>query len=133
MDAFEVLGDPVRRRILELLVDGERPAGEVGAVVEMEFRISQPAVSLHLGVLRGHSFVTVRADGPRRLYAVNSGPLLEIGAWLDRYRRPGSTGRDGPPSGIPDDRSARATADANAPNSSKKKRKKRARRKERKR
>jgi len=57
--AFDVLGDPVRRRILELLADGELPAGEVGAVVQSEFGISQPAVSLQLRVLRESGLVKV--------------------------------------------------------------------------
>jgi DNA-binding transcriptional ArsR family regulator len=85
--AFDVLGDPVRRRILELLADGEQPAGAVGAVVQAEFGISQPAVSQHLRVLREHGFATVRADGPRRLYAVDPAPLRDVDAWLERYRR----------------------------------------------
>ena len=87
MHAFDVLGDPVRRRILELLADGERSAGEVTAVVREEFRISQPAVSLHLRVLRENGFATVRADGARRLYSVAPEPLRQIDRWLERYRR----------------------------------------------
>lgn len=87
MHAFDVLGDPVRRRILELLADGERPAGEVGAVVQAEFGISQPAVSQHLRVLREYGFATVRAQGARRLYAVDPTPLVEVDRWLARYRR----------------------------------------------
>jgi DNA-binding transcriptional ArsR family regulator len=87
MHAFDVLGDPVRRRILDLLVDGERPAGDVGAVVQAEFGISQPAVSLHLRVLRDSGFATVRPVGARRLYAVDARPIKEIDAWLERYRR----------------------------------------------
>ena len=87
MNAFDVLGDPVRRRILELLADGERSAGEVGATVREEFGISQPGVSRHLRVLRESGFATVRADGTRRLYAVDAGPLREVDAWLERYRR----------------------------------------------
>ena len=86
MHAFDVLGDPVRRRILELLADGERSAGEVTAVVREEFRISQPAVSLHLRVLRENGFATVRADGARRLYSVAPEPLRQIDRWLERYR-----------------------------------------------
>ena len=66
MEAFEVLGDPVRRRILELLADGERSAGDVTGVVSEEFAISQPAVSQHLRVLRESGFATVRAAGTRR-------------------------------------------------------------------
>jgi len=87
MHAFDVLGDPVRRRILELLADGERSAGEVTAVVRAEFPISQPAVSLHLRVLRENGFTTVRADGARRLYSVDPAPLQRIDMWLERYRR----------------------------------------------
>jgi DNA-binding transcriptional ArsR family regulator len=85
--AFDVLGDPVRRRILELLADGERTSGEVRAVVQAEFGISQPAVSQHLRVLRENGFATVRAEGPRRLYAVDAAPLREVDEWLDRFRR----------------------------------------------
>src|SRR5919112_2412479 len=85
--AFDVLGDPVRRRILELLADGERPAGAVAAVVQAEFGISQPGVSQHLRVLRENGFATVRAEGARRLYAVDPAPLEEIDAWLQRWRR----------------------------------------------
>jgi DNA-binding transcriptional ArsR family regulator len=85
--AFDVLGDPVRRRILELLADGELAAGEIGAVIQAEFGISQPAVSQHLRVLRDNGFTTVRAAGTRRLYAVDATPLREVDAWLERYRR----------------------------------------------
>lgn len=87
MHAFDVLGDPVRRRILELLAGGEQSAGEVGAVVQAEFGISQPAVSQHLRVLRENGFATVRVDGARRLYAVDPAPLAEIDRWLTRYRK----------------------------------------------
>lgn len=87
MNAFDVLGDPVRRRILELLADGERAAGEVGAIVQEEFGISQPAVSLHLRVLRESGFATVRSEGTRRLYAVDPEPMREVDIWLERYRR----------------------------------------------
>ncbi|MPZ82731.1 MAG: metalloregulator ArsR/SmtB family transcription factor [Actinophytocola sp.] len=87
MQAFDVLGDPVRRRILELLADGEQAAGAVSGVVRAEFGISQPAVSQHLRVLRESGFATVRADGTRRLYAVDSAPLREVALWLERFRR----------------------------------------------
>jgi DNA-binding transcriptional ArsR family regulator len=85
--AFDVLGDPVRRRILELLADGERSSGQVTAVVQQEFGISQPAVSQHLRVLRECGFTTVRAAGTKRFYAVDTGPLREVDNWLERYRR----------------------------------------------
>ncbi|GIH94794.1 ArsR/SmtB family transcription factor [Planobispora siamensis] len=87
MHAFDVLGDPVRRRILELLADGERAAGEIGAVVQEEFGISQPGVSQHLRVLRDSGFATVRAEGTRRLYSVDPGPLQEVDVWLENFRR----------------------------------------------
>lgn len=82
-----MLGDPVRRRILELLGDGERPAGAVTDAVQGEFGISQPAVSQHLRVLRESGFVTVRPDGARRLYALQGERLRDVDAWLDRFRR----------------------------------------------
>ena len=87
MHAFDVLGDPVRRRILELLAGGERAAGEVSAVVQEEFGITQPAVSQHLKVLRENGFARVRAEGTRRLYAVDPAPLREADRWLDHFRR----------------------------------------------
>lgn len=87
MHAFDILGDPVRRRIIELLADGELSAGEVGAVVQREFGISQPGVSQHLRVLRENGFATVRPQGTRRLYAVDPAPLQELDRWLERYRR----------------------------------------------
>lgn len=87
MHAFDVLGDPVRRRILELLADGERAAGEVSSVVQDEFGITQPAVSQHLKVLREHGFARVRAEGTRRLYAVAPEPLREADQWLSLFRR----------------------------------------------
>jgi DNA-binding transcriptional ArsR family regulator len=83
--AFDILGDPVRRRILELLADGERAAGDVGGTVQEEFGISQPAVSQHLRVLREHGLTRVRAEGTRRLYAVEEAPLRDAGQWLERF------------------------------------------------
>jgi DNA-binding transcriptional ArsR family regulator len=85
--AFDVLGDPVRRRILELLATGEQSSGALTAVVRDEFGISQPAVSQHLKVLREHGFAGVRAAGTRRLYSVRLEPLREVDAWLDGFRR----------------------------------------------
>jgi len=85
--AFDVLGDPVRRRILELLATGERASGAVSAVIQAEFGISQPAVSAQLRVLRDNGFTTVRAEGTRRLYAVDTAPLQEVDEWLNLFRR----------------------------------------------
>jgi DNA-binding transcriptional ArsR family regulator len=84
--AFDVLGDPVRRRILELLADGEHASGEVVAVIAEEFGITQPAVSTHLRVLRESGFAQVRPEGTRRIYSLEAGPLAEVDAWLSRFR-----------------------------------------------
>jgi DNA-binding transcriptional ArsR family regulator len=85
--AFDVLGDPVRRRILELLADGEQTSGAITGVIRAEFGVSQPAVSQHLRVLRDSGFAAVRAEGSRRFYTVEPAPLREVDAWLDRFRR----------------------------------------------
>jgi DNA-binding transcriptional ArsR family regulator len=85
--AFEVLGDPVRRRILELIADGERSSGTVTAAIQQEFGITQPAVSQHLRVLREAGFATVRPDGTKRMYAVRPDALQDVDEWLDRFRR----------------------------------------------
>jgi len=84
--AFDVLGDPVRRRILELLAQGERASGDVVEVISEEFGIGQPAVSMQLRVLRESGFATVRADGRRRLYGIDSTPLAQVDAWLSPFR-----------------------------------------------
>ena len=87
MHAFDVLGDPVRRRILELLLlDEEQSSGEIVAIIRAEFGITQPAVSQHLRVLRENGFARVRAEGARRLYAVEAGPLNEVDRWLQPFR-----------------------------------------------
>jgi DNA-binding transcriptional ArsR family regulator len=85
--AFDVLGDPVRRRIMELLAGSELSSGSVTEVIHAEFGISQPAVSQHLRVLREAGFATVRAEGTRRLYAVgDAAPLRDIDDWLEQFR-----------------------------------------------
>ena len=81
-----MLGDPVRRRILELLADGEQAAGAITEVIRTEFGISQPAVSRHLRVLRESGFATVRPEGTRRLYAAQPEAWGEVDAWLERVR-----------------------------------------------
>jgi len=81
--AFDVLAEPTRRRILDLLREDERPVGElVGALA-----LSQPGVSKHLKVLRDAGLVEVRHDAQRRYYRVRAEPLAEIDAWLAPYRR----------------------------------------------
>lgn len=86
MHAFDVLGDPVRRRILELLAEGDRSAGDVSTTIASEFGISQPAVSQHLRVLRESGFATWHSAGTRRIYALDPAGLHEVDAYLDRLR-----------------------------------------------
>jgi DNA-binding transcriptional ArsR family regulator len=81
--AFDVLAEPNRRRILDLVREAERPVGDL--VDELD--LSQPAVSKHLKVLREAGLVEVRSDAQRRLYRVNPGPLRDLDAWLEPYRR----------------------------------------------
>jgi DNA-binding transcriptional ArsR family regulator len=86
VEAFDVLGDPVRRRILELLATGDRSSGEVTEVISEEFGISQPAVSMQLRVLRESGFAEARADGPRRIYAITAAPMADVDEWLAQFR-----------------------------------------------
>jgi DNA-binding transcriptional ArsR family regulator len=83
--AFDALGDPMRRRIMELLGEGERPAGEVAATMGARFGISQPAVSQHLKVLREAGLVTTRAEGTKRIYRVDDDGLAAVRLWLERF------------------------------------------------
>jgi DNA-binding transcriptional ArsR family regulator len=83
MNALEVLAEPTRRRIIELLAEGERSAGEIAS----EFATSRPAISRHLRVLREHGLVRTREDAQRRLYSLDPAPLEELDEWLQRYRR----------------------------------------------
>jgi DNA-binding transcriptional ArsR family regulator len=82
MSALEALADPTRRRLVELLAEGERSAGELAS----HFPTSRPAISRHLRVLREHGLVRSRGDGRRRLYALEPAPLAELDEWLARYR-----------------------------------------------
>lgn len=84
-EVFDALGDPVRRRILELLNEGERPAGAIAEVLRAQFGISQPAASQHLRVLREAGLVTVRAEGTRRVYGVDAAGLAVVQDWLARF------------------------------------------------
>jgi DNA-binding transcriptional ArsR family regulator len=85
---FEALGDLTRRQILELLAAGEQPVGRVVAALQEHAPISQPAVSQHLKVLRDAGLVTVRADGRRRLYALDEAGLEVAWTWLMRLADP---------------------------------------------
>jgi DNA-binding transcriptional ArsR family regulator len=80
---FDVLAEPTRRRILDLLVEAEQPVGDLVATLD----ISQPGVSKHLRVLREAGLVEARTDAQRRIYRVRPEPLAEIDAWLEPYRR----------------------------------------------
>lgn len=85
MDAFDVVADPTRRRILELLIGGEVAAGDIAATIGGELGISAPAVSQHLGVLKERGFVAVRPDRQRRLYSVRPEAFAVIRSWLDLF------------------------------------------------
>jgi len=80
--ALEVLAEPTRRRIVELLADGEQTAGEIAA----QFEISRPGVSRHLRVLRESGLVLAREEGQRRVYSLDPAPLAELDDWLGRLR-----------------------------------------------
>ena len=80
---FDVLAEPTRRRILDLLREDERPVGDLVGRLEL----SQPGVSKHLKVLRDAGLVEVRREAQRRLYRVRPEPLAEIDEWLAPYRR----------------------------------------------
>ena len=86
MHAFDVLSDPVRRRILELIAPGAMASGEVVEAIGAEFGITQAAVSQHLKVLRESGFAQVQAEAQRRLYSVNPAGLQAVVAWLEQFR-----------------------------------------------
>ncbi len=87
MHAFDVLADPVRRRTLELIAKRERTSGEIVSVIEVEFGITQSAVSQHLRVLRESGFASVRQSGTKRNYSIKADAFLEVDAWLDGLKR----------------------------------------------
>ena len=87
MQAFAILSDPVRRRILEHLCVQDLSSGEVVSTVGKEFGISQPAISQHLKVLRENRFANVRIDGARRIYSLETSGLQDIDEWLAPFRR----------------------------------------------
>ncbi|NEX91915.1 winged helix-turn-helix transcriptional regulator [Caulobacter sp. 17J65-9] len=82
-DAFEILADPTRRRIVASLRDGERQVGDI----VREAGVHQSGVSRHLRILHDGGFVSVRPDGQRRLYALRPEPFRDLDAWLSDYRR----------------------------------------------
>ena len=80
---FEIIAEPNRRAILSLLVSSQQSVGEI----ERQLRMSQPAVSKHLRVLRDAGFVESTVDAQRRLYRLKPEPLREMDAWLAQFRR----------------------------------------------
>jgi DNA-binding transcriptional ArsR family regulator len=82
MRALEVIAEPTRRRIVELLAESDRSAGEIAS----HFATSRPGISRHLRVLREHGLVRAREDGQRRLYSLEPAPLEELDRWLQHYR-----------------------------------------------
>jgi DNA-binding transcriptional ArsR family regulator len=80
---FEILAEPTRRRVLDLLREQERTVGELVGALEM----SQPAVSKHLRVLRDAGLVEARVDAQRRIYSLRPEPLADVDAWLEPYRK----------------------------------------------
>jgi DNA-binding transcriptional ArsR family regulator len=83
MSVFEILAEPNRRRILDLLGPAERSVGELVERLEL----SQPAVSKHLRILREAGLVEVRVDAQRRLYSLQPEPLRALDDWLEPHRR----------------------------------------------
>ncbi len=83
VDLFQALADPTRRRIVEVLRNGERPVNDLVAAVA----IDQSGVSRHLRILHRAGFVTVRPDGPRRLYALRAERFRELDVWIAGYRQ----------------------------------------------
>jgi DNA-binding transcriptional ArsR family regulator len=90
MTPFDVLAEPNRRHILDLLRDSEQPVGELVS----QLQLSQPAVSKHLRVLREAGLVHVRGDAQRRLYSVRPEPLRAVDEWLAPYRAMWATSLD---------------------------------------
>lgn len=81
MDGFAALADPTRRRIVEILATGEKDAGTIAS----KFSISKPAISRHLGVLRGSGIVEMRQDAQRRIYSIRPEGLMTVEQWLRKY------------------------------------------------
>ena len=114
MEALAALADPVRRELVDLLAGGELAAGELAG----RFRVSRPAISRHLRVLREAGLVTARTEGRRRLYALDPRPLREIDDWLEPYRDLWAQRLDALDTEIARSRRARTTGDRPRPRTS---------------
>ncbi|NLS08465.1 helix-turn-helix transcriptional regulator [Nesterenkonia sp. MY13] len=84
MHALDVLGEPARRRVVEVLAEGSRPAGEIAEVLHVEFGMSQPAASRHLRVLKDAGVVESRIDAQRRMYSLKPEAVEDVAAWTQR-------------------------------------------------
>ncbi len=87
MHAFDVLGDPVRRRVMELLAGQDLTSGEIVEAISAEFGISQSGISQHLKVLRDNGFAVVTPEGAKRVYALDTAGLEEVDDWLSAFRQ----------------------------------------------
>ena len=87
MHAFDVLGDPVRRRILELLAKNEQGSDALADIIQKEFSITQGAVSQHLKILRDSNFANSRKDGVRRIYSIEEKAFQETLLWLNQFQQ----------------------------------------------
>src|SRR6266849_6855458 len=83
LETYRTLAEPNRFQIVELLLDGPRPVGDLAH----RLHLRQPQVSKHLRVLNEAGLVNVRVDAQRRIYALRPAPLQELEVWLERYRR----------------------------------------------
>jgi DNA-binding transcriptional ArsR family regulator len=82
-NAFEVLAEPTRRQVLDVLLSGPQPVGQLSALLGQ----SQPGMSRHLRILRNAGLVSVRQVAQQRWYEIQPGPLAEIDAWLAPFRK----------------------------------------------
>ena len=114
MHALDILGDPVRRRLVEVLAQGPQPVGALVDLVGGEFAISQPAISRHLRLLRENGFADADIDGTRRIYHLRADGLDAAEAYLDRLRSPMSQRLDALHTEIARGKSVRRRGDAAA-------------------
>ena len=87
MDVFQAVADPIRRRLVETLAEGERSAGELAALALQDFGVGQSGTSKHLRVLRESTLVACRVDGARRVYRLQPDRINEIALWAQRQSR----------------------------------------------
>ncbi len=115
MHALDVLGEPARRRIVEELAEGPRPAGDLADVLHVEFGISQPATSRHLRVLKQAGVVESTVDAQRRLYTLKSEAVEDVADWAQRISRFWNQRLDALETEVARGKSVRRKAERNAP------------------